>query len=150
MPRAKKPTLLKAIEGTQRKSRANPNEPVASSIPPVAPEYLSTEAAEKFSQLLVILDEMGLASRDNTDALAMLSATLADVESDTVLLDSVGAYYMPNEDAGVIRPHPAVIRLNNNRQRAQALLSEFGLTPAARAKVTAGKPREENPFRSLG
>lgn len=117
---------------------------------PVAPEYLSEAAAAKFSWLVTILDGMGVASRDDTDALAMLSSLLVDVEEDTVLLNSVPAFYVPSEESGIIRAHPAINRLATNRQRAQALLGEFGLTPAARSKVSAGKPKEVNPFAALG
>ena len=150
MANPRKPTHLKAVQGTLQKCRANPNEPVASSALPVAPDYLSPRAVEKFLQLCSILDGMGIASRDDNDALAMLAGLLIEIEEDTVLLDSITAYYMPSEESGIIRAHPAVARLSANRQRAQALLGEFGLTPAARSKVSAGKKAEANPFAALG
>tara|TARA_R100000951_G_scaffold116730_1_gene130212 strand:- start:15137 stop:15589 length:453 start_codon:yes stop_codon:yes gene_type:complete len=146
MANPRKPSHLKAVQGTDRPDRANPNEPVASTAIPVAPDYLSVRAVEKFLQLCAILDGMGIASRDDNDALSMLSGLLVEIEEDTVLLDSVGAFYMPSEESGIIRAHPAVSRLSTNRQRAQALLGEFGLTPAARSKVSAGKSPEANPF----
>jgi len=135
MARPRKPTHLKTVQGTDRPDRANPNEPTASSMLPVAPDYLSPRAVEKFLQLTAILDGMGVASRDDNDALAMLSGLLIEIEEDAILLESVGAFYMPSEESGIIRAHPAVSRLSANRQRAQALLGEFGLTPAARSKV---------------
>ncbi len=149
MANPRKPTHLKTIQGTARPDRANPNEPVASDIPPTAPEYLSERAVEKFCELTAILEGMGLASRDNSDALAMLAGLLVEVEEDTVLLDSVGAFYVPSEESGIVRAHPAVARLTSNRQRAQALLGEFGLTPATRSKVSASIQEEENPFFAL-
>lgn len=149
MSRPKKPSHLKSVEGTARPDRANPNEPVASSLPPVAPEYLSSRAAEKFGELVTILSGMGIASRDDTDALAILSGLLIELEEDMVLLDSVGAFYVPSEESGIIRAHPAASRIQSNRQRAQAMLGEFGLTPAARSKVSAGKKEDANPFDAL-
>ena len=150
MARPRKPTHLKAVQGTERPDRTNPNEPVASSALPVAPDYLSARAVEKFLQLVTILDGMGIASRDDADALAMLSGLIIEIEEDTVLLESVGSFYVPSEESGIIRAHPAVARLAANRQRAQALLGEFGLTPAARSKVSAGKKADSNPFAALG
>ncbi|QIE42322.1 P27 family phage terminase small subunit [Rhodobacteraceae bacterium SC52] len=150
MARPRKPSHLKAVQGTERKDRANPSEPVASTAIPVAPDYLSPRAVEKFLQLCAILEGMGIASRDDNDALSMLAGLLVEIEEDAVLLDSVGAFYMPSEESGIIRAHPAVGRIQSNRQRAQALLGEFGLTPAARSKVSAGKPKEANPFAALG
>jgi len=150
MANPRKPTHLKAVQGTERKDRSNPAEPVASSALPVAPDYLSPRAVEKFLQLCGILEGMGIASRDDNDALAMLAGLIVEIEEDSVLLESVGAFYVPSKESGIIRAHPAVGRLSTNRQRAQALLGEFGLTPAARSKVSAGKPQEVNPFAALG
>ena len=93
---------------------------------------------------------MGVASRDDSDALAMLAGLIVEIEEDTVLIESIGAFYVPSEASGIIRAHPAVSRLSVNRQRAQALLGEFGLTPAARSKVSASKSVEANPFAALG
>ena len=88
---------------------------------------------------------------EDSDALANLASVLVEIEEDQVLLHSLGSpYYVPNEENGMIRAHPAVNRISVNRQRAQALLGEFGLTPAARSKVSAGKPAEANPFAALG
>jgi P27 family predicted phage terminase small subunit len=150
MANPRKPTHLKAVQGTERKHRANPQEPVASLALPVAPDYLSPRSVEKFLQLCGILDGMGIASRDDNDALAMLASLLVEIEEDTIYLASEPAFYMPSKESGIIRAHPAVGRLSVNRQRAQALLGEFGLTPAARSKVSAGKPVEANPFAALG
>ena len=80
----------------------------------------------------------------------MLAGLIIEIEEDAILLESVGAFYMPSKESGIIRAHPAVARMSSNRQRAQALLGEFGLTPAARSKVSAGKPVEANPFAALG
>ena len=150
MANPRKPSHLKAVHGTERKDRDNPDEPSPSVLLPVAPEYLSARASEKFFQISAILQGMGTASRDDTDALAMLSALLVEIEEDLVLLESVGRYYVPSEESGIVRAHPAVTAVATGRQRAQALLNEFGLTPASRSKVSAGKPAKKNPFSMLG
>lgn len=149
MANPRKPTHLKSIEGTSRKDRDNPSEPVASKALPVAPDYLSSRASEKFYQLTAILVGMGVASNDDSDALGILSALLVEIEEDVVLLESVGRYYVPSQESGIIRAHPAVAAVASGRQRAQALLNEFGLTPAARSKVSARLPAEANPFGTL-
>ncbi|MBC7155627.1 MAG: P27 family phage terminase small subunit [Rhodobacteraceae bacterium] len=48
-----------------------------------------------------------------------------------------GATYECQTEAGAVmyRAHPAVAQRNDAARRVQSLLSEFGLTPAARAKV---------------
>ena len=44
---------------------------------------------------------------------------------------------------------PEVGMRSEAMRHAQSLLSEFGLTPSARSKVSAGKPQEVNPFAAL-
>ena len=151
MANPRKPTHLKSIQGTKRKDRDNPAEPAVSGVIPSAPEHLSEQEAAKFLVLLGYITGMGIASVEDTDALANLSAVLVEIEEDQVLLHSLGSpYYIPNDENGMIRAHPAVNRISVNRQRAQALLGEFGLTPAARSKVSASAPTAENPFKALG
>lgn len=149
MPNPKKPTHLKAIQGTQRKDRDNPAEPVVSGGRPTAPEHLSPMEAEKFDELAGYLEGMRVLSVEDRDALAALSVVLVEIQEDQILLNSEGAYYVPNLDNPIVRAHPAVQRLASNRQRAQALLGEFGLTPASRSKVSAKGQGEENPFGAL-
>ena len=151
MANPKKPTHLKAVQGTGRKDRDNPSEPKASGVIPSVPDHLSEQEAAKFLTVLGYITGMGIASVEDSDALANLASVLVEIEEDQVLLHSLGSpYYVPNEENGMIRAHPAVNRISVNRQRAQALLGEFGLTPAARSKVSAGKPAEANPFAALG
>lgn len=150
MPNPKKPSHLKSVQGTSRLDRDNPNEPTASGVAPTPPEHLSEREAEKFLTLTAYITGMGIASAEDTDALANLASVLVEIEEDQVLLHSLGGpYYVPNEENGMIRKHPAVERVQTNRMRAQSLLGEFGLTPAARSKVSARSPEKENPFAGL-
>jgi hypothetical protein len=50
MANTRKPTHLKSVQGTERKDRAIPFEPVTSTVLPTAPDYLSPRAVEKFLQ----------------------------------------------------------------------------------------------------
>ena len=151
MANPKKPSKLKLLQGTARKSRTNPNEPKPSGILPTPPEHLSGGEAEKFMVLRGYIESMGIASIEDVDALANLASVLVEIEEDQVLLHSLGSpYYVPNPETGMIRAHPAVNRIQVGRQRAQALLGEFGLTPATRSKVSASKAGDINPFAALG
>ncbi len=151
MPNPRKPTHLKALQGTVQKCRVLADEAQPTGKTPVPPQHLDEGEAAKFRVLVGYILGMGVGSVEDTDALANLAACLVEIEEDQVLLRSLGsAYYVPNPDNGLIRPHPAVARLNANRKRAQSLLGEFGLTPASRAKVSGGKKEEANPFEALG
>lgn len=137
------------MQGTERKDRANLNEPIASSQLRETPEYLDAVQAERFAAILASVDGMGIASKDDVSALAVLAVVECEIEQDTVLLAEIGAYYIPNKESGIIRAYPAVARMTANRQRAQALWNEFGRTPAARSKVSAGSKKMDNPYAAL-
>lgn len=152
MGRKKTPDHLKMISGTAQKCRMNEDAPAANPGVAVAPAWLSERAAELFSQLSATLLGMGIASPDDEVALAMLSSRIEEVELMTAAIEDGGRVYEQKDESGNVRMRRAApeVGLRNEAMRhAQSLLSEFGLTPASRAKVSAGKPADVNPFGAL-
>lgn len=151
--RKKKPDHLKVLSGTAQPCRMNPEQPEAALGVAVAPAWLSERAAEIFARLSAILEGMGISSPDDADNLAMLASRLEEIEICTAVIEDCGRTYEKRDEEGnlaMIRSRPEVGQRNEAMRHAQSLLSEFGLSPAARAKVSAGKPKEENPFGALG
>ncbi|WP_339764931.1 phage terminase small subunit P27 family [uncultured Sulfitobacter sp.] len=147
------PDKLKLVKGTARADRMNADAPAANPGVAVAPEWLSDRASELFAQLSATLLGMGIASPDDQAALAMLASRLEEVELMTAAIEDGGrTYEQKGEDGEVrmVRARPEVGMRNEAMRHAQSLLAEFGLTPAARSKVSAGKPAAENPFKALG
>jgi len=148
-----KPTHLKILGGQKKPSRINSNEPVAASGVASSPEWLSTRAAEIFSRLSATLFGMGISSPDDVDNLAMLASRIEEVELMTAIIEDVGRTYEQRDpetdEVRMIRARPEVAMRNEAMRHAQSLLSEFGLSPSARSKVSAGKPATENPFDAL-
>lgn len=147
MGRPPKPTHLKLLGGERRPSRVNYAEPQAELAAAEPPERLSENAAGHFRRLSAILLRMGIASPCDGDMLALLSARLTDVEELSACIEDGGRSYQ--SDGGLWRPRPEVAMRNAAMRHCQQLLAEFGLSPAARSKVTAGRPAEENPFAVL-
>lgn len=147
MGRKPKPTHLKIIGGEKRPSRINASEPRAASGVAIPPAWLSERAAEIFSQIAATLDGMGIASPDDQHTLALLSSRIEEVEILTAVVEDQGRTYCT--DAGLWKARPEVAQRNEAMRHAQSLLSEFGLSPASRAKVSAGKPADANPFGAL-
>jgi P27 family predicted phage terminase small subunit len=146
-----KPTTLKVLQGTARKDRSNPSEPKAVAGALVAPDYLTELQASEFNRLASMVGEiMMVAGRSDADALAQLAITLEAIAIDNQLLadPQIGPYYA--KDDGTPVAHPATRRIIANQQRAQALMNEFGLTPASRSKVSAMGKADENPFAAIG
>lgn len=152
MGRKRTPDHLKIVAGTAQKCRMNPEQPEANAGLSEPPAWLSEAAAAHYRRIDAILHGMGIASPDNTDALAMLASRLEEIEICTTVIEDGGRVYEQLGEGGevrMIRARPEVAMRNEAMRHAQALLAEFGLTPAARSKVSAGKPPEENPFAAL-
>lgn len=150
--RKRTPDHLKVLSGTAQKCRMNEDAPAAKTGIASAPAWLSERAAEHFSRLSAILDGMGIASPDDIDMLAALSSRLEEIEILTATIEDAGRVYEQRDEKGevkMIRARPEVAMRNEALRHAQSLLAEFGLSPAARSKVSAGGKGEENPFSAL-
>lgn len=145
--RKKTPDHLKLVKGTAQKCRLNPETPAANAGTATAPVWLSERAAELFDQISATLLGMGIASPDDQHALALAASRLEEVEILTAVIEDAGRTYQT--DTGLWKARPEVGMRNEAMRHAQSLLAEFGLTPAARSKVSAGKPAEGNPFAGL-
>ncbi|WP_185982830.1 phage terminase small subunit P27 family [Aureimonas mangrovi] len=156
--RKRKPDHLKIVAGTAQPCRMNPDAPKAAADLPSAPEWLSDRGAELFLQLVAVIDEMGIASSADAAMLAMAASRLEEVEICTAVIEDGGRFFTSqierdDEDRIVsqqIKGHPAVAQRSEAMRHAQSLLAEFGLSPAARSKVSVTKKPEENPFKALG
>lgn len=150
--RKRLPDHLKVLRGTDQPCRMNPDQPKAAPGVARAPEALSARAAEHFDRLSAILDGMGIASPDDADMLALLASRLEEVEILTAVIEDAGRTYVTTATSGdkLWKARPEVAMRNEAMRHAQSLLSEFGLSPSARSKVTAGKSAEQNPFAALG
>lgn len=152
MGRKPKPDHLKILSGTAQKCRMNPDAPPANTGVASCPDWLSDRAAEIFANLSAVLLGMGIASPDDQHALAMLASRLEEVELMTAVIEDGGRVYETENATGgkMVRARPEVGMRNEAMRHAQSLLAEFGLTPAARLKVSAGKPVQKNPFAVFG
>lgn len=158
--RKRKPDALKALAGTDQKCRMNPAAPAQGKGLPSPPEWLSGRAAELFQQLVATVDGMRIASADDTHMLAMLASRLEEIEICTIVIEDSGRVYesttviMKKDGSGIektmVRARPEVSMRNEAMRHAQSLLAEFGLSPAARSKVSANKAPQDNPFAALG
>ncbi|TAM96305.1 MAG: phage terminase small subunit P27 family [Rhizobiaceae bacterium] len=156
--RKRTPDHLKIIAGTDRPDRANPDAPKPAAALPEAPEWLSARGAEIFEQLVSIISPMGIGSSSDGAMLALAASRLEEVEICTAMIEDGGRTFVSNvtyDDEGrivsqQIKGHPAVAQRSEAMRHAQSLLAEFGLSPAARSKVSVSTPDEQNPFAALG
>ncbi|MBY5863253.1 phage terminase small subunit P27 family [Rhizobium leguminosarum] len=144
------PTALKQLKGTHQSCRDADNAP-APNIPrflPSPPEYLNYRAAEIFRELCVHLTQMKILNVEDVPMLSLLSSRLQEVEEHTETIESEGYSYL--NDKGMWKSRPEVAMRNEAMRHAQSLLIEFGLSPAARSRVSAAiGDKPDNPFKML-
>ena len=133
MSKARKPEILKIIEGTYRQDRA-PNAiplPVLKEIPPM-PTWMRGHdvAIEEWNKLVKILCSVGILTEAGSNALAVMC----------MLLHHMVEYFK----AGECPPAVLVGQYRN-------LVNDFGITPVAQTRVKAsGEEKPKNNFSGTG
>lgn len=150
MGRPRKPTQLKVLHGTTRKDRSNPAEPK----PPEAPKHekppawLSPRAKPWWNRIRPLLVRMQVLSGADTVALGLLCDALAEyMTARNVILKHGTTYETRMTDGSVLhRRRPEWEVAKDAWRRAKLMATEFGLTPAARAKVSASDVGPADPL----
>lgn len=105
---------------------------------PSRPAHLTPAAQAAWQSLAALLEGMGVLTEADGHALESLCETYAEILSLRAVLAKRGTHtYESMTDAGImIRAYPEVAMLAAADRRFRAWLVEFGLTPAARSKVS--------------
>jgi P27 family predicted phage terminase small subunit len=140
------PISIKEAKGTRRKDREK-EVPPPSSKKPLPPLWLNKRAKQIFHHMVKRLNDIGLASATYTEAIALLSSRMEEVERfDKMLNDEKqnGYVYKTTNSYGddILKEHPAVRLREKAARHVHALLAEFGLTGASAQKVGT---RKESP-----
>ena len=150
--RPRKPTSQKALGGTLQPSRTNANEPVPEVALPLPPDWLSDNAREYWAQIGSLLLNMKLVTAGDGSALMLLCDVPAEwAEARQYVLEHGMSYSTFTESGSEIhRPYPQVAIASDAWKRAMRMLTEFGLTPASRSKVSVlGTDDGKDPFAEM-
>lgn len=147
MARGRKPTPthLRLVSGNPGRRPINKSEPKPLRTLPSPPAHVSDKAREIWGRLSVILDDMGVLTTADTLALEVLAEAYADWLGARDALEEFGSRYYEtvNQTGGVMhRAHPAVAVMQDADKRIKAWLSEFGLTPSARSRVSGNGEKD--------
>lgn len=154
MPNPRTPSHLKVVRGTERKDRANPAEPKVGIAPfnvrPPAWLELSPLAHRAWHDLVPLLRGMGVLTRADRVALSLLCEALASYVTARQIVAKVGSTYETSSETGgtMIRAHPVVAMGAESVRFAKTMLGEFGLTPAARSKVSQVGSSKKDPVQA--
>lgn len=135
----KKPTALKLVAGNPGKRPLPEHEPKPKIEAPPPPKHLKREALAEWKRITPILARLGLVSALDRAALSAYCQAWArhvqaekEIAKDSALAKTHNGYPIVN---------PWVTISKQSVEQICRLLGEFGLTPAARARMgTRGKP----------
>ena len=135
----RKPTALKRLEGNPGKRKLNDREPQPGPGRPEMPPGLSRIARQEWKQIVPRLEQMGVLTTVDGKALAAYCSTYAQwmqAEKNIAKYGLVTAIVDPDGTGLVVlKANPAVKIKSESLRLMRAFLSDFGLTPASRARL---------------
>lgn len=150
--RKRKPEALKRLEGTYRKDRAGDSLEMPAGMP-VKPDWADTDpiASELYNQVASTCYSMGVGTEVDSMGFALLADQLAMYLRLRALVSADGLVIETEGSQGQItqKPHPALAQMNTAYTNIVKMMTEYGLTAAARTKVDASKPIEVDSFDSF-
>lgn len=139
--RKPKPTAIKDLQGNPGKRAKNHAEPVFSPSEGACPPWLSARAREEWGIVSAELKTLGMLQRVDAASLASYCQSVANVEAAQAEIDEHGLVI---EDAmGKRIKNPAFNIQKEAMLLIQKFASEYGFTPAARARIKAPTVQKE-------
>ena len=139
---APKPTALKVLQGNPGKRALPKGEPrPAAGKVPTAPRWLSEEAKKEWRRLAGRLWRVGLLTEADHDALALYCETFASWRRAEEQVRKKGE--VMRTAAGNVIQNPYLSIANRAKRDALVLAREFGMTPAARSRISIESGEEE-------
>lgn len=139
------PTPRAILEARQSwRARHRKQEPLPETQAPEPPQSLSEAAAPHWDTLVAALIELDVLSAADGVALAEFAEAMAEVDELTADIAKEGRVLTNTNDNVVMNPRCRL--LNQARDRILKYSREFGLTPAARARVHSNEtdaPKDE-------
>jgi len=149
MARKSAPKEIKILRG-DRASRINSSQPVVKSLYLKSPDWLDKQAKETFEVLAPLLHKMNVVSESDKLALEMLCDAYSEYRIARKFIQENGSTYKCVTANGIMnRTRPEVAIVNDSWKRVRSMMSEFGLTPSSRNKVSAIGKNEENPLENF-
>lgn len=133
-----KPTALKVLQGTDRADRGNPNEPKTTTALPACPEHLNDEAQREWERIGTLLAGLGLVTQIDRAALAAYCQVWSRWVEAEEAIRRYGVVIKSPSNFPMQSPYLAIA--NKAMDQMRLLLTEFGMTPSSRTRVTAGSP----------
>ena len=141
---APKPTRLRLLQGNPSRRPVNEHEPQPKAERPTRPGWLLTEAKREWTRIVPELERMGLLTLVDRAALANYCQWWARWVQAERILQELGLTFVTPK--GYVQQRPEVAIAHKAAAMCRAFMSEFGLTPSARTRLSVEKPQEADPF----
>jgi P27 family predicted phage terminase small subunit len=131
------PTEIKILRGNPGKRRLNHREPKPAAGLPPCPRHLKGIAAEAWRSIGAQLVALHTVTLADLHALELLVSAYAEYRRAQAIVERRGATYATRTERGmIVRRRPEVAIAGDAWRRVKGMLVEFGLTPAARSRVS--------------
>ena len=144
---APKPTALTKLEGNPGKRPFTKNEPQPAQPDriPNAPKHLNADAKRLWRSIIRELCPTGVYTNVDLQSFSMLCESLAlywsavdNIQANGAVQVAESGYQMQSAWVGI---------RNNSLKQAQSLMSEFGMTPSSRSRLSLpDREKEADPF----
>ena len=142
--RRPKPTALKEVLGNPGKRPLNRREPKPVRAIPTCPAHLSPTAKAEWKRIAAQLHVVGILTQLDRAALAAYCQAYGRwVEAEMKLKETPA---LIRTASGYVQQNPWLQVANKQVELMHKLLAEFGLSPAARSRVTAMPSLQRKPW----
>ena len=136
MTRKPKPTALRLIEGNRGRRPFNKREPKPRPVVPKCPRHLNDAAKVEWKRIAKTLHKLGLLTEIDGGQLALYCQAWGRwIEAEDALKKHGTIVKAPK--TGWPMSSPYLVVANKAMEQMQRALSEFGMSPASRARVQA-------------
>ena len=142
--RKPKPTAIKKLQGNAGKRALNKSEPAPAADPPELPDHLDAEAAIEWHKITAILSQMRILSVADKAAIAIYCQAWSTMIEAHKQVREFGAVVKSPNGYPIQNPHLSIA--NGAAKQLKTMLTELGLTPAARSRVSVPEKEKVNPF----
>ena len=143
-----KPTHLKLIKGNPGRRPLNKDEPKPKEIKPRCPPHLSDEGKREWRRISKTLHKLGLLTEIDGAQLSLYCQAWGRwVDAEKALKTSGTVVKAPNTEWPMQSPYLAIA--NKAMEQMQKALSEFGMSPASRARVSVGPKKAGSDWDNL-
>jgi len=148
MPMPRKPTALKILQGNPSQHALNKNEPVYETANLEPPSFLYGVGLEEWNDKAPLLAAKGVLTQADRAALSNYCVAYQELVEMTEKIKADG-YFDTTSNGNVIQ-HAAVSIRHQAMDKVNKFLTEFGMTPASRTKISVDNPgSNSDPFEKL-